>query len=173
MVKALFNFLGFVSQKKYEYISSRFFENQPNEICSHFSEKASKGRLFGPDKLQNHSKGKENEKEREGRKHEKRKKTMVALSVFIMATLKIGFGRKKNKCWTQKVHLVVTFSNTRLGIAYIGSRKSFLERKNHYTSHEVCKCDARNYQRSEFLSAWWWREMSSKTPSFPSYKHIA
>ena len=56
-----------------------------------------------------------------------------------------------------------------LDIAYIGSRKSFVERKNHYTSHEVCKCDTRNYQRGEFLSAWWWREMSSKTPAFPSY----
>ena len=48
-------------------ISSRFFENQLNEICSHMLEKASKGRFFGPDKLQNHSndgKGKEKKKER-------------------------------------------------------------------------------------------------------------
>ena len=29
-------------------ISSRFFENQPNEICSHMLEKASKGRFLGP-----------------------------------------------------------------------------------------------------------------------------
>ena len=52
-------------------ISSRFFENQPNEICSHMLEKASKGRFFGPDKLQNHTnegKGKDNKKERGGRK---------------------------------------------------------------------------------------------------------
>ena len=35
--------------------SSRFFENQPREICRHSSEKASKGRFFGPDKLQNHT----------------------------------------------------------------------------------------------------------------------
>ena len=59
-------------------ISSRFFENQPNEICSHMLEKASKGRFFGPDKIQNHSnegKGKEKKKERGGRrKEEKRKK---------------------------------------------------------------------------------------------------
>ena len=94
--KSSFQFSGFLFQKNiYVYISSRFFENQPNEICSHLSEKASKGRFFGPDKLQNHSKGKENEKERGGRKEVQRKKTMVALSVFIMATLKIGFGRKK------------------------------------------------------------------------------
>ena len=31
------------------YVSSQVFENQPDEICSHFSEKASKGRLFAPD----------------------------------------------------------------------------------------------------------------------------
>ena len=53
---------------KYTYrISSRFFENQPNEICSHFSEKVSKGRFLKPEKLQNHSnegKGKEKRKER-------------------------------------------------------------------------------------------------------------
>ena len=35
---------------KYTYcISSRFFENQPNEICSHFSEKVSKGRFLKPE----------------------------------------------------------------------------------------------------------------------------
>ena len=58
-------------------ISSRFFENQPNEICSHMLEKAPKGRFFGPNKLQNHSnegKGKEKKKERGGRKEEKRQK---------------------------------------------------------------------------------------------------
>ena len=58
-------------------ISSRFFENRPNEICSHMLEKASKGTFFGPDKLQNHNnegKGKEKKKERRGRKEEKRQK---------------------------------------------------------------------------------------------------
>ena len=73
--KSSFQFSGFRFQKNiYMYISSRFFENQPNEICSHLSEKASKGRLLGPDKLQNHSKGKEKEKERGGRKEEKKQK---------------------------------------------------------------------------------------------------
>ena len=46
-------------------ISSGFFENQPNEICSHLSEKASKGRFLKPEKLQNHRnerKGKEKKK---------------------------------------------------------------------------------------------------------------
>ena len=63
-------------------MSNRFFENQPNEICSHLSEKASHGRFVKPKKLQNHSnegKGKEKKKERGEGKEEKRKKAMVAL----------------------------------------------------------------------------------------------
>jgi len=50
-----------------EYISSRF-ENEPNEICSHLSEKGSKGRLFfAPDELANRT----NEgRERGGRKED-------------------------------------------------------------------------------------------------------
>ena len=62
------------------------------------SEKASKGRFFKPEKLQNHSneiKGKEKKKERGEGKEEKRKKTMVAHLVFIVGTLEIIFGRKK------------------------------------------------------------------------------
>ena len=52
-------------------ISGRFFKNQPNDICRHLSEKASKDRFLGPDNLQNHTnkgKGKEKKKERGGRK---------------------------------------------------------------------------------------------------------
>ena len=75
-----------------------FFENQANEICSHLSDKASKGMFrVKPDELQNHSnegKGKEEKKEWGERKEEKRKKAMFALLVFIMATLEI-FGRKQ------------------------------------------------------------------------------
>ena len=51
-----------------------------------------------PDELQNHSnegKGKEEKKEWGERKEEKRKKAMVTLSVFIMATLEIVFDRKQ------------------------------------------------------------------------------
>ena len=75
------------------YIFSRFFENQPNKVCSHLNEKGSKGRFREPEKLQNHineGKGKEKKKERG-----EEKKAMVALLVFIMASLDIGFGRKK------------------------------------------------------------------------------
>ena len=63
------------------------------------SEKASKGRFLKPEKLQNHSnegKGKEKKKERaRRRKGGEEKKAMVALLVFIIATLEIVFGRKK------------------------------------------------------------------------------
>ena len=65
------------------------------------------------DQLQNHAnegKGKEKKKERGGRK-EKRKTVMVALLVFIMATLKIW---PKKKMLDKKVHLPVTFSKIRL-----------------------------------------------------------
>ena len=43
---------------------------------------------------------------------------MVALLVFIMATLETtleSFWPEKN-CWTQKVHLAVTFSKFRLDV---------------------------------------------------------
>ena len=79
-------------------MSNRFFENQPNEICSHLSEKASHGRFLKPDKLQNHSnegKGKEKEKKRAGRKKVgEEKKAMVALLVFILATLESFWPKK-------------------------------------------------------------------------------
>ena len=71
------------------YISNRFFENQPNEIFSRLSEKASKGKYLKPEKLQNHSneeKGKEKKNERGKGKEEKKKKAMVALLVFIIVT---------------------------------------------------------------------------------------
>ena len=62
---------------KSKCISNRFFENQPNEIFSHLSEKASKGMFLKPEKLQNHGnkgKGKEKKKERGEGKEEKKKK---------------------------------------------------------------------------------------------------
>ena len=79
-----------VSLKVSIYIYNRFFKNQPNEICSHSSEKASKGRFLKPEKLQTHR------NEEEG-KEEKRKKATVALLVFIVATLeKKTVGRKRS-----------------------------------------------------------------------------
>ena len=68
-------------------------------VCSHLSEKASKGRFLKPEKLQNQSneeKGKETKKERG-----EEKKAMLALLVFIIATL---------------VHLAITFSKIRVDI---------------------------------------------------------
>ena len=74
-----------------------------------------KDRFFVRDQLQNHAnegKGKEKKKERGGRKEEKRKTAMVALLVFIMATLEIW--PKKKKLGDEKVHLTLTFSKIRL-----------------------------------------------------------
>ena len=92
------------------------------------SEKASEGRLFGPEKLQNRTnqgKAKERRKRKTPRTKEeerrRREKTMVALLVFIMASLKIVFGHGRKKLLDAKSlynYLAVTFSKIRLDIAY-------------------------------------------------------
>ena len=67
--------LTFKRDQKGSFISNRFFENQLKEICSHLSEKASKGRLLTPEKLQNHRKRKRRKRrseEKERRRREKR-----------------------------------------------------------------------------------------------------
>ena len=76
-----------------KYLSSRCFENQPNEICSHLSEKASEiTSLFAPDKLQNHTNERTNGEERRKRKSEEEerrtrgKKWWLHSVSFIMAT---------------------------------------------------------------------------------------
>ena len=61
------------------------------------SEKWPKGRFFAPGKLENHTsegKVKEKKKERGGRK-ETRKKAMVALLVFMLASLEAVLAQKK------------------------------------------------------------------------------
>ena len=74
-------------------------ENQPNEICSHLTERASKGRFLTPENGSKITVTKEKErrkrKSEEIRKGGEEKKAMVALLVFIIATLEIVFGRKK------------------------------------------------------------------------------
>ena len=101
-------------------MSSRFFENQPNEICSHFREKASIGTFLRPKKPQNHSKegkGKEKKKEQgEGKEEIEEKKAIVLLLVFIIASLEIVFGQKN--CWTQKVYLAITLYKIQLDIQH-------------------------------------------------------
>ena len=74
-----------------------------------------KAGFLRPGELQNHiNEGKEKEKKKE---RGEEKKAMGALLVFIMATLTVVFGRKN--CWTQTVHLAVTFSKVRLDILFI------------------------------------------------------
>ena len=96
-------------------MSSRFFENQPYTICSHFSEKASKGTFLKPEKLQNHSnKGKEKEKKKEQGegKEEKKKSNGCTLSFYNgyfgdSFCLKITVGGKK-------VYLAIMLSKIQL-----------------------------------------------------------
>ena len=64
-------------------ISNRFLENQPNEICSHLTERASKGRFLKPENGSKITVTKEKErrkrKSEEIRKGGEEKKAMVAL----------------------------------------------------------------------------------------------
>ena len=66
--------LTFKRDQKGSFISNRFFENQLKEICSHLSEKASKGRFLKPEKLQNHRKRKRRKRRSEGKERRRREK---------------------------------------------------------------------------------------------------
>ena len=76
------------ADKIYYSISNRFLENQPNEICSHLTEKASKGRFLKPENGSKITVTKEKERRR-------RKKAMVALLIFIMSYFGYSFWPKK------------------------------------------------------------------------------
>ena len=76
-----------------QYMSSQFFENEPRKICSHLSERRSKGISFVPDKLEKHTrkeKGKGEIERARGKRGGSEKKGMVALLAFILATLRRG-----------------------------------------------------------------------------------
>ena len=96
MVFSIFRQFYFFEQ----YISSLFFENKPNEICSHLSDKGPKGRKFlfcareAPKSHRRRKRKGEKERAKRGKVGDE-KKAMVALLVFIMATLEIVFSRKK------------------------------------------------------------------------------
>ena len=77
----------------YVRTSSQFFENQPNKICSHLSEKASKDTFLRSPKSSKIIVTKE--KDRGEGKEKKKKKNNGFTLVFIMATLEIVFGLKK------------------------------------------------------------------------------
>ena len=80
-------FLRFLLSSKIRGDSSRFLKTNPNEICSHLSEKASKGPISSKIAL---IKQKERRKRRGRRKKGgEGKKAMVAVLVFIMASLEI------------------------------------------------------------------------------------
>ena len=86
-------------------LSSRFFENQPNEICSHLSEKASKGMFHKPKKLIV-TKEKEKRKRKSEEKERRRRKTSNGCTLSFYNSY---FGDKK-------VHSAITISKIRLDI---------------------------------------------------------
>ena len=57
-----------VKDSRPHYLSNRFFENQPNEIYSHLSEKALKGRFL---KLEKEAPKSQQERKRKGEKKER------------------------------------------------------------------------------------------------------
>ena len=67
-------------------MSSQFYENEPQEICSHLSERGLKG-IFLPDNLEKHTTKEKGEVEARGRRGGNEKTGMVALLAFILATL--------------------------------------------------------------------------------------
>ena len=83
-------------------------------MCSHQSEKASKGTGFLSPRSSKITVTKEKARKGERQRARRRKggeKAIVALLVIIMTT----FGRKKI-CWTQKIHLAIIFSVIQLDI---------------------------------------------------------
>ena len=93
-------------------ICNLFFDNQPNEICSHLREKVSKDRFLKSEMLQNYrneGKGKEKKKERgEGKEAEEKKSNGCARSLYNSYSGD-SFWRRKLNCWAQKVHSAITF----------------------------------------------------------------
>ena len=89
------------------------FENQPDEICSHLTEKASKDRFSGPKQnFTNKGKGKgEKERAKKGKKRAKEKKVMA---VHTLSFYNGYFGRKK--LLDGKGPLALSFSKIRLDI---------------------------------------------------------
>ena len=101
---------------------SQFFENQPNKISSHLSQKLQKCRLFGPDMGSKITLTKEKERrkrksEEKDRKEGEEEKSNGGTLSFYIGYFGDSFWPEKN-CWTQKVHLAVTFSKIRLEIRY-------------------------------------------------------
>ena len=54
-------------------ISNRFFENQPNKICRHLSEKESKGRFLKSENLQTTVTKEKERRKRKGEEKERRR----------------------------------------------------------------------------------------------------
>ena len=94
-------------------MSNLFFENQPNEICSHLSETVSRGRFLKSEMLQNY---RNDRRKRKGQKETARrrkggeeKKNNGCARSFYNSYSGDSFWRRKLNCWAQKVHSATTF----------------------------------------------------------------
>ena len=94
----------------YIYISSRgFFKNQPNEICRHWDDKASKGRVFLSPTSSKFTVTKEKEKRKRKSEEEERRRREKS-NGCTLSFYNSYFGEKK--MLNTKVHLAVTFSKS-------------------------------------------------------------
>ena len=116
MVIALFNFLGFVSKNIYICIYlADFLKTNLTKFAVIWVKRRQKAGFWGLISSKITLKERRKKKSEEEERRRRNKKSNGCTLSFLMATLKIVFGRKKSdNCWTQKVHLVVTFSNIRL-----------------------------------------------------------
>ena len=112
-----------------------------------------------PEKLQNHSnegKGKEKKKERGEVKGGEEKKAMVALLVFIIATLEIVFGRKKlfdaKGQFVDNVMYVLT-GNFFLGSFHLCPRNASLEISSFVLNRYKCSRTAYDISRDSIVSS--------------------
>ena len=96
------------------YISSRFFDNKPNEICSRLSEKGPKGRKFlfcareAPKSRRRRKRKGEKERAKRRKAARRREKSNGWHSYsFYNGYCGDGFQPKKKNCLTEGVYLVV------------------------------------------------------------------
>ena len=123
-----------------QYTFSWFFENKPNELCSHLSEKGPKGRkvLFCAREApkSRRRRKRKGEKERAKRWKVGDGKKMVALLVFIMATLEIVVLSSQRRGFDYLIwHCAVLIE----GYSYVVCRCGNLGSKRHTDQNVIAK----------------------------------
>ena len=106
--------LTFIRDQKNSFISSRFLKINLTKICSHLREEAGQKAGFLDPISSKITLTNKKERRKRMSEEEKEKSNGFTLS-FYDGYFGDSFWPEKN-CWTQKVHLVITFSKIRLDI---------------------------------------------------------